>query len=327
MKSKEIDKLFKRTMSFYSKMYKIKLISKNTMSREEVGSILDKLIKSNDIDKPRFDNIKTYITNFDSSNGNITLKVVMINLRLNGRYFAANGEWAFTNSRFVDQNDTLLMEWYEENLKNYYNIRIERVYNLKTLWELDKSDLRNFEDNDYMLIRQKLRKLVKDSKFWDKYHYVRINNKRYFDMSLSNFMRTFNMSISDSLYKYKWKTIEDLGREFPINFYRKTISGADIKRLAYNAGIELEMRRKEDSVVVFNKMITLSGLFNVTDAKWSIINYRVKYYKDEESFNMVTNNLHYSSYENRSKDIIDEYLWLSNLFNFTGLDTILLKGE
>ena len=327
MKSKEIDKLFKRTMSFYSKMYKIKLIPKNTMSREESAVIIDKLIKSNDIDKPRFNNVKAYITNFDSSNDNITLKVVMINLRLNGRYFVANGEWAFTNSRFVDQNDTLLMEWYEENLKNYYNIKIERVYNLKTLWELDKSDLRNFEDNDYMLIRQKLRKLVKDSKFWDKYHYVRINNKRYFDMSLSNFMHTFNMNISDSLYKYKWKTIEDLGREFPINFYRKTISGADIKRLAYNAGIELEMRRKEDSVVTFNKMITLSGFFNITDAKWSIINYRVKYYKDEEPFNMVTNNLHYSSYENRSKDIIDEYLWLSNLFNFTGLDTILLKGE
>ena len=100
-----------------------------------------------------------------------------------------------------------------------------------------------------------------------------------------------------------------------------------MKSLVDRAEFELSRCRKDNELVTFTKMLTLRGLFNVSTAEWSIINHKIKYYDNEEDFDMVRYNNHYSSYENDSKDIIDRYLWLSDLFNFTGMDNILLKGE
>lgn len=329
MKSEEIHKLFKRTMSFVAKIYKIRLMPKDIpFPRAEAVHIIDRLIKENDKDKSRFANVKAYITDFEPKTGHITLKVVMINLRLNSMYFGDIGNWAYMNGRFVDQNSTYFYEWFDENnISKYYAYNIKRVYDFKTEWFLDESDVKSFEDNDYIMISEKLRKLVTDNKFWEKYHYVKIKNKRYFDIYLRNFMYTFNINISNQLYKYMWKTYENLNREFPIDFYRKKMSGEEIKRLAYSADIELSKGRKDDEVVKFEKSLTLSGLFNINCATWSIINIRVKYYEKEDDFNKVKHNNHYTTYQNKSVDIIDRYIWLSEIPNFTGYDSILLKGE
>lgn len=105
------------------------------------------------------------------------------------------------------------------------------------------------------------------------------------------------------------------------------MSGSDIKGLIERAEMEFQFSKKENELVTFVKQLTIRGLFNISTAEWSIINHRIKYYDNEKEYNGFKHNLHYSSYENYSKDIIDHYIWLSDLFNFTGYDQIILKGE
>jgi len=316
---------FRQTMSFISNMYKMELQPKIPIPRADVVSIVDKLIKSNEKKKGRFDNVKVFLTHYDEKTSKLHLKVVAINIRTNSS--KVFGTWGYLNSQFVRQNGLFITEWFNDNeISNYYTMNIKRVYTLSTEWRMDESTETQFEDLNYYDTAKRIVEYSKDNKFWDKYHNVKIKNKRYFDISLSNFMYTFNMNISDYLYKYRWKTFEDLNREFPIDFYKKKISGFEMKSLVDRAEFELSRCRKDNELVTFTKMLTLRGLFNVSTAEWSIINHKIKYYNNEEDFDMVRYNNHYSSYENDSKDIIDRYLWLSDLFNFTGMDNILLKG-
>lgn len=319
----------KRTMTFLADLYKIELKPNQPIPRADAASIIDNLMKENDKDKNRFDNVKSIITFYDNNTGNIHLKVIAINMRINARYgYAEAGSWAYKNSRFVRQNGVFIQEWFKNNeISKYYNMKVLRVYNLATEWGLDESTETQFEDVNYYDLAPKLIKCFKDDRFWHKYHNVYIKNKRYFDISLANLMYTFNMSISDKLYKYKYKTYEDLAREFPIDLYKRKMTGQDITRLIQNAEMEFSFNRKENELVIFNTCIHIYGLFNVSSTEWSIINNRVKYYENQEEYDRVKLNLHYSSYENRSNDIIDRYIWLSELYNFTGMDNILLKGE
>lgn len=319
----------RRSMTFIAKLYKIKLIPKERIARKAVCDIVDNLMKENNKTDTRFRNIKSFITYYDNKTGSITLKAVAINMRLNARWgYREIGSWGYNNSRFVRQNGLFIQEWFKNNeISKFYDMKVDRVYNLSTEWKLEESTEKQFEDLNYYDIAPKLVKYFKDDRFWHKYHYVKIKNKRYFDISLPNFMYTFNMNISDYLYKYRWKTFEDLSREFPIDLYKRKMSGSDMKGLIERAEMEFQFSRKENELVTFTKQLTIRGLFNISTAEWSIINHRIKYYDNEEEYNGFKHNLHYSSYENYSKDIIDHYIWLSDLFNFTGYDQIILKGE
>lgn len=319
----------RRSMTFIAKLYKIKLIPKERIARSVVCGIVDNLMKENDKTDTRFRNVKSFITYYDNKTGSITLKVVAINMRLNARWgYREIGSWGYNNSRFVRQNGLFIQEWFKNNeISKFYDMKVVRVYNLSTEWKLKESTEKQFEDLNYYDIAPRLVKYFKDKDFWNKYRNVVIKNKRYFDISLPNFMYTFNMSISDMLYRYNWMTYENLNREFPVDFYKRKMSGSDMKGLIERAEMELQFSRKENELVTFVKQLTLSGLFNITTAEWSIINQRIKYYDDEEEYDRVKHNLHYETYENYSKDIIDRYVWLSKAFNFTGYDYLILKGE
>lgn len=319
----------RRSMTFVANLYRMKLIPKERIARADAVVIIDKLMKENAKEKGIFDNVKSIITFYDKKTGIIHLKVVAINMRLNARYgYREVGSWGYKNSRFVRQNGVFIQEWFKNNeISKYYNMEIIREYNLTTEWKLEESTEKQFEDLHYYDIGPRLVKYFKDDRFWHTYHSICIKNKRYFDISLSNFMYTFNMNISDYLYKYRWKTFENLDRELPIDFYKRKMKDSDIKGLIYRAELELSSPRKDDELITFAKCITLSGLFNVSTAEWSIVNHRIKYYENEKDFDMVKYNNHYSSYENDSKDIIDRYIWLSDLFNFTGYDRLILKGD